>query len=535
MQLSFKSLDWALKHIETHGDTDIFPVPFEYQAIRRCWNDYTNQEKEAKIRRPTLRAFLASQEILSRPTGAYRKCLSPKHRFGFRPSLQLDPFDTIIYTAILFDIGGELEQLRIPVSKKVVFSSRFKPDKSGNMFNPDFNYDSFTARSRKLASRSKCTHVLVADIADFYPRIYLHPIETTLSAISLKDHAAAILNMIKQWNFRISFGIPVGTDASRLLAEAVIADVDAALVGEGLTYCRYSDDFRFFCDSESSAYRALTLLANTLFENHGLTLQQTKTRILTVSEFKRLHLETESSTERKTLGEKFRSILESVGIDNPYIEVDYDSLPPAMKTQVDGLNLVQILADICAAGDDIDIPMTRFVLMRLSQLNDVSAVDLVLNNMPKFFPLFKNVIQYFRTARKLDSAKRHSIGSQLINLIRNSSLGTLDFHKLWILNTFADDRQWDNEDEFISLYNALSDEFSRRELICALGRARSVHWFRTRKRNLFQYADWERRAFLAAASCLKGDEADYWYKSSSTRLNELEKAVAFWAKENPFG
>jgi len=36
------SLDWALSHIKRHGDTDIFPVPFEYQALDSHWQDIKN-------------------------------------------------------------------------------------------------------------------------------------------------------------------------------------------------------------------------------------------------------------------------------------------------------------------------------------------------------------------------------------------------------------------------------------------------------------------------------------------------------------
>jgi len=28
-----EALDWSLAHVHKYGDTDIFPVPFEYEAI----------------------------------------------------------------------------------------------------------------------------------------------------------------------------------------------------------------------------------------------------------------------------------------------------------------------------------------------------------------------------------------------------------------------------------------------------------------------------------------------------------------------
>jgi hypothetical protein len=38
LRLHGAHLDFALKHIEKFGDTDIFPVPFEFEVIRRQWD-----------------------------------------------------------------------------------------------------------------------------------------------------------------------------------------------------------------------------------------------------------------------------------------------------------------------------------------------------------------------------------------------------------------------------------------------------------------------------------------------------------------
>lgn len=51
LHISETSLDWALKHIEKYGDTDIFPMPFEYSVIRHQWDK-------------GLREYLQNQDIL---------------------------------------------------------------------------------------------------------------------------------------------------------------------------------------------------------------------------------------------------------------------------------------------------------------------------------------------------------------------------------------------------------------------------------------------------------------------------------------
>ena len=124
--------------------------------------------------------------------------------------------------------------------------------------------------------------------------------------------------------------------------------------------------------------------------------------------------------------------------------------------------------------------------------------------------------------------------AKLIDALEFSIVGHLEFHRCWLLSTFTRDRQWDNEGKFVYLMNHAVDEFSRRELILALGRACHSHWFKTRKRAILSLPPWERRAFIAAASCLPGDEHKHWTRSIEGRLDPLEVAVAAWARQNKF-
>src|SRR3990172_2596955 len=104
LNLKEKSLDWALTHIERFGDTNIFPIPFEYEAIRFSWDG-------------DIKPYLASQDMLSWVARPFRRCLTPKHRYGFRIATQLDPLDAIVFTALVGDIGADIEAARLPVSK----------------------------------------------------------------------------------------------------------------------------------------------------------------------------------------------------------------------------------------------------------------------------------------------------------------------------------------------------------------------------------------------------------------------------------
>jgi len=521
--VSSAALDWALTHIEAFGDTDIFPVPFEYAAIRDQW--------------VTVRDFLGRQDLFTWSIRPYRRCLSPKHNFGFRVSTQLDPLDTLIFTALVYEIGSDLEAARVPADKGIVHSYRFRPTAAGLMYDPDFSLESFRERCRKHASEKAFSHVVLADIADFYPRIYSHPLENALKTTVTKlDHAKALGKILNQWNFSVSYGIPVGPAASRLLAERAIVDVDAALLSEKFVYCRFVDDFRIFCKDERTAYESLAFLANVLFENHGLTLQQHKTRIMKREDFEKAIQRSEKEHEGKTLTQQFDELLKEIGVTspNPYEPIDVTSLTEDQKKKVDALNLVGILKEQATSTTEIDQLITKFVLRRLGQIDDPTAVTLVLDNIVTLYPVFKDVLGYLVAVKKISAEERHKVGATLLDLIDSSTIGHLEYHRCWILNAFTRNREWNNDDRFAALYQRYSDQFTRRELIAALGRAHQEHWFKTIKRNYDQFGPWEKRAFIAAASSLPGDEGHYWYKSVFPRLDELEQAVCKWAEKNPW-
>ena len=383
LKLQSSSLDWALKHIEKYGDTDIFPFPFEFQAIKNYWDS-------------DIKPWIRSMNLLKWELRPYRRLLTPKNRYGFRISTQLDPIDSIIYTALVFEIGQDIENYRINKSDKIAFSYRFKPEADGRFYDPDFSWDTFQQYSLELANNNDYRYVLLADIADFYPRIYSHPLEQALDSCTRKvNRVIALKRCFKQLNGSVSYGIPVGQSASRLIAELILDDIDQGLIAEGIKVCRFVDDFRIFARTEREAIQSLGVLANLLFENQGLTLQQHKTKVLSVDDFKRIVLKTEEEKEIDNLEGKFNEILNSIGSDM-YDEIHYDELEPEIQVEIDKLNLKKILKDNIE-GDELDIPLVRFIIGRLAQINNLDSIGELLINIEKLYPVFKDVMKYFQT------------------------------------------------------------------------------------------------------------------------------------------
>ena len=522
LNLSTSSFDWALKQAERLGDTNrIFPMPFEFSAIRHDWCRMVS--------------FLSSKDVLNWEVRPGRECLSPKSACSFRISTQLDPLDWLIYSALVYEIGADLESYRLSQEEGIVFSWRFDPQPDGTMFSRETGYSQFQKRARELAGISNEQYVVVTDIADFFPNLYHHRVENALRSATPKNlnHTKAIKQLLSGWREKQSFGLPVGPNASRLIAEVAIHDVDQALRGEGLNFVRYADDFRIFCKTRKDAYIALATLAEILWKNHGLTLVGQKTAILPVELFRQRYFRSEGETELEHLSESFADIVDALALETWYEDIEYDDLDDEQKASVDALNLEGLLTEQLQR-ENIDIQLTKFVLRRLSQLQDADVADEILTSIDNLYPVFTDVVNYLDNLKHLTgSPTLIGIGKSVLNLMDNSVVSHLQYHRLHLLNLFASNATWGNVHEITQLLSQFSDHFTRRKLILALGKAGQNYWFRRYKTDWQVFSPWERRAFLRGASSLENDERRNWYGSIQGRLDPLEEAIVSWSSQNP--
>ncbi len=73
----------------------------------------------------------------------------------------------------------------------------------------------------------------------------------------------------------------MGSDASRILSEAVLIDVDRKLVEHGVVFLRYVDDYRIFAESKEKALKCVERLT-ALLADEGLSLNSRKTEIVQI-------------------------------------------------------------------------------------------------------------------------------------------------------------------------------------------------------------------------------------------------------------
>ena len=511
------ALDRALEHLEHYGDSNIVPPAFELDAIRHIW--------------PTERDRLANTDLDGWTVGPPRRCMAPKQHLGLRVATQLDPLDALVVTAIVVQIGEKLEATRLSVDDQTVHSHRYAPGLDhGRLFSPDFNFLSFRDRSLELAEESE--FVLLTDISDFYPRLYLHRVENALrAALDGDDGAARVLTkFLSQWNQSISYGLPVGGAAFRLVAEVTINDVDQALAARGYRFCRFSDDFRFFVGSEREGREILAFLGRILSSNHGLTLQAAKTELIRAADFTARFRWSEQDEATGAIQENLKDLLKKVGIDT-YELPAFDDLPEEIRSAIEKANVWTLLTDQL----DQKFPNMRTVRFALQQIRWwrlVDEEDVILERMQQLDTVFSDAVAAATAGSDLAVERKQEIAERLLDLADDDFFGHLEYFRAWILWVFAGSAEWNHSPRLQQLYASYSDSFTRTAAVRGLGVAGVDHWFRTERERLPLMDPWERRAFLAGAACLPKDERKHWYASVKPRLDPLELAVVEWAKAN---
>jgi hypothetical protein len=288
---SEKAIKLSIANVLKEGLDDVFERPFEVDLLK-------NKKFREKVF-ALLKSALNGNSFESLSVNRISHVLLPKNSaFDFRRCALIQPLDLLKYNSLVLTIADDIEKNRIPVSENRIFSYRFKPEK-GFLFNRYRHMTAFQKSIREKAKRKRVKFVVSCDISNFYDRLNIHRLENSLLSFGCdKNKVKTINELLLFWANRDSYGLPVGSNGSRILAEASLIGVDRYLREMKVDFIRFVDDYRLFAPDTTTAHYWLTILIERLWIE-GLNINKSKTKIEASSEYKKSRILTEKDKRKE--------------------------------------------------------------------------------------------------------------------------------------------------------------------------------------------------------------------------------------------
>lgn len=521
----------ATQNIIKHGDTDVFPLSFENHAF------YDNQDEFVDLVCEYDQHFL---DYLARFPPSNVNALTPVSYYGFRWTTQIDPIWNAHFLSCVLAIADKIEAARIPVQDNYVFSYRLKQDlTTGDLFDRNFSWQAFMSTS--LEKAAKYDYVVACDISEFYPRLGHHRLENALLQIAADTgYPAKIMAFLSNFSNTRSFGLPIGGPAARLLSELTINQIDRLLRGAKVDFTRFADDFHIFAKTREEAYRYTIFLSEKLFENQGLSLQKSKTRIMTSAEFKATSPITriQESDDPEEHGKqsvdshiRSRKLLSfSLRFDpySPTAQDDYEKL----RDEIKKFDILGLLKEELTKSR-VHVALSRKIISAVRYLDGRTRDDAILsiiNNSDVLYPIFSSaLIMIDKIYSELGEEAKAEIEKKIVELIRTEShVFRVDVHLCFALRVLQHSHNEDVQQLLKELYESRTSNIVRRDIILIMAQWGDWYWLSDLRNRYQQLSDAEKRALLVASYSLR-DEGKHWRTHIKKALNPLEAFILKWA------
>lgn len=516
-KLSKASYNYALKHLILEGDTDLFPPAFELKALKFNWDIVLDQ--------------LYKLDITNYQWSSGRRFVVPTHQLAFRTATQLEPFDSLILTGIIKTFGNRIEEARIPIKEKRVFSYRFDPQPDGRLYGTGSKWHEFWQTSLDKVMSNDYEWIAIADISDYYNQIYHHVLGNQLVDAKVPKPIATIIekNFLGTITHGVSRGIPVGPHSVHLLAECALIPIDRSLLSGGHDFCRYVDDFHFFCKTEGEAQIALFNFADILDKQQRLILQKQKTRIVHVEKFIEM---AKSMLIDQPLNDDEQEVIEVIKkySSGPYENVSLSDIREEDLEAVEEDKIVPLF-EIYLNSEHVNYTRVGWLLRRLAQVGAPGAIDFILENLEDFTPVLGDVAKYIMRASANYAGDLIDTGELILEALDNPLIANNEYIQMILLNLFAEVKELNHINDLTKKYSKLPPS-ARREIIIAAGTASFGHWIKERKDDFTTSDQWIRRAIVRSLPSFPGDEGEHWLKKIKTQLTGIEKLIVRWALRN---
>jgi hypothetical protein len=513
MKLSETSIKWAIRHLQIEKDTDLFPSPKEIKAFF--------DSKDSII------AKLKNYDITKHKFNSSRRFIIPKTELTFRNATQLDPVDSLLLAAVIYEYGKLIEQRRIPIEEESVFSYRFAPLKNGVFYSDENSWKNFWKSC--LEKSEKKSYVVQMDISDFYNQIshdtVKHQLKESQVPIEITDFIMRLLGDITK---TVPRGIPIGPHSSHLLAEMTLIPIDESLTLKGMDFCRYADDIYIFCSDEKEAQVTVFQMAEILDKQQRLILQKQKTIIYKVEEFRPICERMLNDDYLSENENQMISVLKKY-TGGLYQVADYKSLDPEEQELFTEENISGII-DSYLQDDEPDFKKIRWIYRRLGQIGAPKGIEYTILNIQQLIPAISDVCHYLISASRNFEDDFILLGDQIVGILDDDLIKANQYFYVAILNLFASNAKLNHLKKLLPLFNFSSPEV-RRKLIFAAYEAKASTWIRELKEQYSSLDPWSRRALLLACRVLPDEEKNEYltHIKITHNLSLSEEFVLDWA------
>lgn len=530
MTVSQKSALFAVRNVARHGDTDVYPYPLE--------NHWFYDAEEA-VTDLLLQLDNGFDDWLRSYPPIYTTGLSSIGYNGFRTATQIDPIWNAYLLALLIEIGPDIEAARVPVERNVVFSYRFKPSAEKlTLFDKEVGWYLFQKKALERASSAE--FVVSTDISDFYSRVYHHRLENALKQATKNGEAVRrVMEISKRLSVgETSYGLPVGGQASRILAELLLNRTDRLLLAAGISFCRFVDDYYLFASNPGDAQATLVQLSEILLTNEGLTLARAKTRVLSSSEFLRFSpvAEVESSTTSDdAMAQEFLRFRLAFDPYSPTADADYVLL----RDQLEAFDITGMLARELRKSR-IDESFTRHLVKAMRYLQPElqdAAVRSVIQNLDLLYPIFPSVAILLRQILPdMSDMARTEVFTVIRALINSRShILLVPANLSFAIRILAYDRAEETDALLMDVYERpKTNMMIKRDVLLAMTRRGVDYWLSAQLKQFAVVTPWERRA-LIVASYILSDEGHHWRRRVRNELQDTDALFMQWVGEKNNG
>jgi hypothetical protein len=329
-----------------------------------------------------------------------------------------------------------------------------------------------------------------------------------------------IEKLIKQVRSKQSYGIPVGGTASRLVAEAVLADSDSALADEQIEFSRFVDDFRIFVKEGQAPYSILAFLADQLATTEGLSLNAQKTRLYELEEFKELL--------GVQLGDAFDAA-QKEAIDALshafYFEEDVSEEDVA---KLRAINLFEML-EFELSEEVWDFGRIKAIFRALRLAPDPDSVGVLIDKFEMFLPFMKELVLYLDQLRNVEGVDLTPLKEKVLAQISGGAAASVPTIRVWLLELFVREVLSIEASELAQLRN--SETLDNRQIYLIRGLNEEVNFFRRQKARFDEKNNFEKYAFMFGATCLPKDEFENWVGAVRASMNRpLDRLFCDWIK-----